>query len=324
LDCKDNNRYNIFFVFNENDMLRSYPIISSVLKLYPKKDKIERHGKVYTVHKMNWWYILQDFGNMTNDKKVPNWVHSAPRWAIEKFLEGYLHANGNVDEKGFHYTTTSADLAFSVQRLYLKLEVFTDVQFQHRPLTFVIEGRTLNQRNLLSTNERDGERNMAFFSDGYAWFKVKEVTQVDIINTNVYNFDVKDDNSYIVENLSVHNCHMFCQFYVTNSELSCLMYQRSGDTGLGIPFNIASYALLTYMIAHICDLKPGDFIHTIGDAHIYNNHVEELKTQLNRVPRPFPKLNIKRKVTSIDDFKFADFDLVGYDPYPNIVMKMAV
>jgi len=119
-------------------------------------------------------------------------------------------------------------------------------------------------------------------------------------------------------------CHMFCQFYVTNGELSCLMYQRSGDIGLGIPFNIASYALLTYMIAHVCDLKPGEFIHTIGDAHIYNNHVEELKKQLGRVPRPFPKLNIKRKVNSIDDFAFTDFEIVGYDPYPNIVMKMAV
>jgi len=127
-----------------------------------------------------------------------------------------------------------------------------------------------------------------------------------------------------LKKMALPPCHMFCQFYVTNGELSCLMYQRSGDTGLGIPFNIASYALLTYMIAHVCDLKPGEFIHTIGDAHIYNNHVEELKKQLVRVPRPFPKLNIKRKVNSIDDFAFTDFELVGYDPYPNIVMKMAV
>uniref|UniRef100_A0A2K5LG48 Thymidylate synthase n=1 Tax=Cercocebus atys TaxID=9531 RepID=A0A2K5LG48_CERAT len=119
-------------------------------------------------------------------------------------------------------------------------------------------------------------------------------------------------------------CHALCQFYVVNSELSCQLYQRSGDMGLGVPFNIASYALLTYMIAHITGLKPGDFVHTLGDAHIYLNHIEPLKIQLQREPRPFPKLKILRKVEKIDDFKAEDFQIEGYNPHPTIKMEMAV
>lgn len=119
-------------------------------------------------------------------------------------------------------------------------------------------------------------------------------------------------------------CHTMCQFFVMDGELSCQLYQRSGDMGLGVPFNIASYALLTVMIAHVCDLKPGDFVHTLGDAHIYSNHVEPLKEQLKREPKPFPKLNIKRKITNIDDFTFEDFELVDYKCHPKIAMEMAV
>ncbi|KAK2497084.1 hypothetical protein MC885_013218 [Smutsia gigantea] len=118
-------------------------------------------------------------------------------------------------------------------------------------------------------------------------------------------------------------CHALCQFYVVNGELSCQLYQRSGDMGLGVPFNIASYALLTYMIAHITGLKPGDFVHTLGDAHIYLNHIEPLRIQLQREPRPFPKLKILRKVEKIDDFKAEDFQIEGYNPHPTIKMEMA-
>ena len=119
-------------------------------------------------------------------------------------------------------------------------------------------------------------------------------------------------------------CHMFCQFYVSNGELSCLMYQRSVDVGLGLPFNIASYSLLTYMIAHVTGLKPGDFIYTMGDTHIYKNHIEPLKEQLKREPKKFPRLFIMRKTDDIDSFKFEDFELVGYDPHPSIKMEMSV
>lgn len=126
-------------------------------------------------------------------------------------------------------------------------------------------------------------------------------------------------------------CHVFCQFYVNfpkdknlKPKLSCQMYQRSCDMGLGVPFNIASYALLTYMIAMVVDMEPGEFIHVMGDAHVYSNHVDALKEQIKRIPKTFPKLVIKRKVTDIDDFKFEDFEVVHYDPYGPIKMKMAV
>jgi thymidylate synthase len=119
-------------------------------------------------------------------------------------------------------------------------------------------------------------------------------------------------------------CHAFFQFYVADGKLSCQLYQRSADIFLGVPFNIASYALLTQMVAHVCDLKLGDFVHTLGDAHLYNNHMEQTKLQLSREPRPLPQMKIKRPVRSIFEFQFDDFELVGYDPHPAIKAPVAV
>jgi len=119
-------------------------------------------------------------------------------------------------------------------------------------------------------------------------------------------------------------CHMFCQFYVANGELSCLMYQRSADMGLGVPFNIASYSLLTCMMAQVCGLKPGDFIHQMGNTHVYLNHVDPLKVQLERTPRPFPILKMNPDVKDIDSFQMSDFELIGYNPQKKIEMEMAV
>jgi len=131
-------------------------------------------------------------------------------------------------------------------------------------------------------------------------------------------------NPMQIPEMALPPCHCLAQFYVADGELSCMLYQRSADMGLGVPFNIASYALLTYMIAHVTGLKTGDFIHTLGDTHVYLNHVEPLKEQLTRKPRPFPQLKFKRQVENIDDFTFEDLEIVGYDPYPTIKMEMAV
>ena len=119
-------------------------------------------------------------------------------------------------------------------------------------------------------------------------------------------------------------CHAFFQFYVHNNKLSCQLYQRSADIFLGVPFNIASYALLTEMIAHVCGYKAGEFVHTFGDAHIYNNHMEQLELQISRKPRSLPILKIKRRVTNIFDFRFEDFEILNYDPHPHIKGKVAV
>lgn len=130
-----------------------------------------------------------------------------------------------------------------------------------------------------------------------------------------------------IKAMALPPCHTFSQFYVSNDgELSCNLYQRSADLFLGVPFNIASYSLLTHMIAHVCDLKVGEFVHTIGDAHIYTNHENAINEQLSRGDeiRQYPQLNIKRKISSIDDFTMDDFEIVGYDPHPFIKAEMAV
>jgi thymidylate synthase len=132
-----------------------------------------------------------------------------------------------------------------------------------------------------------------------------------------------------MKKMALPPCHLLAHFYVRvegrdRPELSCLLYQRSCDMGLGVPFNIASYALLTRMIAHVCDVDAGELIHTMGDAHVYKDHVESLKIQLEREPRPFPTLRIARKVTDINDFKTEDFLLENYTPHGKIAMQMSV
>ena len=127
-----------------------------------------------------------------------------------------------------------------------------------------------------------------------------------------------------VDDMALPPCHCFMQFYVNNNKLSCQLYQRSADVFLGVPFNIASYALFTMMIAQVCNLELGDFVHTIGDAHIYLNHLEQINKQLTRTPRQLPTMKINPEIKSIYDFKFDDFELVGYDPYKGIKGKVAV
>ncbi len=127
-----------------------------------------------------------------------------------------------------------------------------------------------------------------------------------------------------IEKMALPPCHAFFQFHVAQGRLSCQLYQRSADIFLGVPFNIASYALLTMMIAHVTDLKPGDFVHTLGDAHLYLNHLEQARLQLSREPRPLPKMTLNPSVRSIFDFKYEDFTLSDYDPHPAIKAPVAV
>ncbi len=131
-------------------------------------------------------------------------------------------------------------------------------------------------------------------------------------------------NPPLIPEMALPPCHMMFHFYVNNNKLSCLLYQRSADSFLGIPFNIASYALLTMMIAQVTNLEVGEFIHTLGDAHIYNDHLTQVKLQLSRTPRALPKMTINPEIKKIEDFKFEDFKLTGYNPYPPIKGKVSV
>ncbi|HON07507.1 MAG TPA: thymidylate synthase [Verrucomicrobiota bacterium] len=127
-----------------------------------------------------------------------------------------------------------------------------------------------------------------------------------------------------LDKMALPPCHILFQFYVSEGKLSCQLYQRSADVFLGVPFNIASYSLLTMMVAQVCDLKPGDFIHTFGDVHLYSNHIEQAKLQLTREPRKLPTMKINPTIKNIHDFKYEDFELIGYDPHPGIKAPVAV
>ncbi|KRT14989.1 thymidylate synthase [Pedobacter ginsenosidimutans] len=151
----------------------------------------------------------------------------------------------------------------------------------------------------------------------------------NIINTIKNNPDsrriiVSAWNVAEIENMALPPCHAFFQFYVADGKLSCQLYQRSADIFLGVPFNIASYALLTMMVAQVCDLEAGDFIHMLGDAHLYNNHIEQANLQLSREPKALPTMKINPDVKSIFDFKFEDFTLENYEPHPHIKGIVAV
>jgi len=143
-------------------------------------------------------------------------------------------------------------------------------------------------------------------------------------NPNCRRLIVTAWNPVEIYQMALPPCHMFFQFYVVNGKLSCQMYQRSADMFLGVPFNIAAYALLTMMVAQVCDLEPGEFIHVIGDAHVYNNHLEQIDEQLKREPRELPTMLMNRKVKNIFDFKYEDFSLIGYNPHPAIKGKVSV
>ena len=143
-------------------------------------------------------------------------------------------------------------------------------------------------------------------------------------NPNSRRMIVSAWNPEYVEEMALPPCHCLFQFYVANNKLSCQLYQRSADIFLGVPFNIASYAILTYMIANVCDLSVGDFVHTLGDAHLYNNHFEQAKKQLSRSIKNKPQIKLLKKHTNINDFVFEDIEIINYDPHPHISAPVAI
>ncbi len=160
--------------------------------------------------------------------------------------------------------------------------------------------------------------------DGHVVDQISEVVEQIKKNPDSRRLIISAWNVGELDQMALAPCHAFFQFYVADGKLSCQLYQRSADIFLGVPFNIASYALLTLMVAQVCGLQPGDFVHTFGDAHLYSNHLEQTREQLSREPRPLPTMRINPNVKNIFDFKFEDFTLDGYDPHPAIRAPVAI
>ncbi|MBM3917497.1 MAG: thymidylate synthase [Sphingomonadales bacterium] len=180
--------------------------------------------------------------------------------------------------------------------------------------------------------DANGELGPVYGSQWRSWpapdgRQIDQITQViDQIKNNPDSrrMIVSAWNVGLIDQMALPPCHAFFQFYVANGKLSCQLYQRSADTFLGVPFNIASYALLTMMLAQVCGLQPGEFVHTLGDAHLYSNHIEQAQLQLTREFRPLPTMKINPEVKSLFDFTYEDFELLNYDPHPHIKAPVAV
>lgn len=160
--------------------------------------------------------------------------------------------------------------------------------------------------------------------DGQSIDQITQVVNQIQTNPDSRRLIVSAWNVADIPNMALPPCHLLFQFYVADGKLSCQLYQRSADVFLGVPFNIASYALLTMMVAQVCQLRPGEFVHTLGDAHLYINHFEQARLQLSRTPRALPTMRLNPEVTDIVNFRYEDFELIDYDPHPTIKAAIAV
>ena len=276
----------------------------------------------------NSYIITECIKPFLNDcvKNIPEWVQDAPCEYIYEFLLGFFYSyyHNNIDVVG-------NNIIYSIQRLYAKIS--NDEYIIGEP-----HFSSLNNLN-----------NMVMFDTEYIYYPIEEITitepstesfiDSDFTNSNkdilkgveVYNFEVADDNSYTVNNIIAHNCHTNVQFYVEKDasdqlHLSCQFYMRSNDFALANNFNVVSYSILTYILALKCNMKPKEIIFTCGDTHVYKNHIEPIKEQLNRNPRPFPVLLLNEDIKHKDfnSITVDDFELCGYFPHPVIKLDMAV
>lgn len=237
----------------------------------------------------------------------------------------------------FFGTQMRIDISKSFPLLTTKKVHFKSIAYE---LLWFLKGDTnikfLQDNNVRIWNEwADSEGNLGpVYGAQWRHWKCADGHTIDQIKALIYG--LKNDpfgrrhivsawNVGEIDKMALPPCHSFFQFYVgSDNTLSCQLYQRSGDLFLGVPFNIASYSLLTYMVAQVCHLKPGTFVHTLGDAHIYQNHLEQVQTQLARTPKKLPTLKLNPAITDIDAFTFEDIELINYDPYPTIKAPVAV
>ena len=318
----------IFHKKDEEELIQKFKHFCTMIKI---KNKVINYV-IYDCYNYVLVKILKQFGRKVYNKYIPEWVQNAPIKYIEKFIKGYIRADEcrvkQNDNIFVNITTTSKNIAYGMQRLYLKLGKFCKVGYQKRPNKCIIEGRMVNQQNIFSIILIENKKRQirSFIKNNYAWIPIIKIEKFNQKNIFVYNFDVSDDHTYVVNNISVHNCHILYQFRVINKKfLSCMLTQRSGDMCLGVPFNIASASLLLHIIAKLTDKIPFELVHSIGDTHIYKNHIEGAKVQIKRKPFALPILEINNdiKKKKIKDLTIKDFKLIGYNYHPKIKFKMA-
>ena len=338
--------------------------------------------------------ILNLFGKYAKGKLIPNFVHEAPKYLINEFLNGYLDADGckriNKLNESLRLTTVSYNLAFSIQRLYYKLGYIGSLQFSKREgkIQKFPNGKKCNVSDVYTFEvfKKKRRNNYSFIENGYAWISIKNIEIDNVVNTDVFNLSVVNDNSYIVNNIAVHNCygaqwrhfnaeynaidgsastegvdqlqqiidalkdpkqrtsrrlvmsawnpcqlnqmalppcHILCQFNVHDgNKLSCMMVQRSVDTVLGCPFNIASYSMLTHLLAKHCGLEAYEFVYFMGNVHLYENAIEAAKLQITREPYTFPTVSIKETRENINDYQVEDFVINNYCSHEAIKVAM--
>lgn len=244
-------------------------------------------------------YLLENNNNIWNE------------WAFEKWIESEEYQGPDMKNFGARsQTDENFRSLYKEQMEQFKNRILTDTDFANKygDLGFVY-GKQWRHWDTISGEPID---------------QIKNVIESIRTNPDSRRHIVSAWNPEDIPSMALPPCHTLFQFYVAEGKLSCQLYQRSGDIFLGVPFNIASYALLTHLIAHECGLEVGEFVHTIGDAHIYTNHVEQVKTQLSRESRSFPKLKLNSDKQSVFDFELSDFEIVGYDPHPAIKAPIAV
>ncbi len=244
-------------------------------------------------------YLLQHNNNIWNE------------WAFKNWVESDEYEGPDMSEFGLRSQQDEEfNKLFQEEMVKFKERIVTDEEF----------------------SKKYGELGPVYGKQWRAWQttqgetidQLKDVIEQIKVNPDSRRLIVSSWDPEFVPTMSLPPCHTFFQFYVSDGKLSCQLYQRSGDVFLGIPFNIASYALLTHLIAHECGLEVGEFVHTLGDAHIYLNHLDQIKTQLSRDPKSLPTLKLNPEIGSIFDFEMEDLEIEGYDPHPTIKAPVAV
>ncbi len=394
-------RHRIHFVI-ANHQIEEY--LPKLLKHIPNlKEKISHDTtrdtgcKTYYCTNKDIANILVQFGKYAHGKYIPQFVHQAPKHLIRAFLDGYVSADGCVrvqkTNKSTRLTTVSDDLAYSAQRLYAKIGYIATISYSVREgkQSLFPHGKICNIRNAYSLEVYLNDKRRSDYchiENDYLWFTIYDININNVANMDVYNLSVVNDNSYIVNNVAVHNCygyqwrhfnapyncfagnssdelqgvdqlqqiidalkhpterfsrrlimtawnpcqldqmalppcHVLCQFNVQDgNKLSCALFQRSNDEACGTALNIASYSFLTHLLAKHCGLVAHEFVYMKGNCHIYEEHIEGLKTQMERKPYPFPTVSIKQVRDNINDYTVDDFVIKNYQHHDPIKFVM--